>query len=38
MRDEAHLAATVAYIENNPVRAGLCDDAAQWPFSSAVHR
>ena len=38
MRDEAHFAATVAYVENNPVRAGLCGDAAHWLLSSAVHR
>jgi len=38
MRDEAHLAQTVAYIENNPVKAGLCHEPAQWRFSSARHR
>ena len=35
MRDEAHLAQTVAYIENNPVKAGLCNEPSQWRFSSA---
>ncbi|HEY3912465.1 MAG TPA: transposase [Stellaceae bacterium] len=34
MRDNAHLAATRAYIEANPVKAGLCRDASDWPFSS----
>jgi putative transposase len=31
---EAHLAATLAYIELNPVRAGLVDDASQYRWSS----
>lgn len=35
VRDEAHYAATIAYIEDNPVRAGLCRAAADWPYSSA---
>lgn len=38
MRDQAHLATTIAYIENNPVKAGLCVDATQWPLSSAAGR
>lgn len=38
MRDEAHLAATVAYIEDNPVKAGLCDEPWEWRFSSARRR
>lgn len=38
MRDDTHLAATLAYIEDNPVKAGLCCSASQWPFSSASHR
>jgi putative transposase len=33
--DEHHLHAAVRYIELNPVRAGLCDKAADWPWSSA---
>ena len=33
--DEPHLLATVRYIELNPVRAGLCESAQQWPWSSA---
>ena len=35
MRSEDQLANTVAYIENNPVAAGLCEAPADWPFSSA---
>jgi len=31
---ELHLLATVRYIANNPVAAGLCDDPAAWPWSS----
>jgi REP element-mobilizing transposase RayT len=35
MRDDEHLAATLAYIEQNPVKAGICAKAADWRFSSA---
>lgn len=35
--DAAHLRNAVAYIENNPVKAGLVPAAADWPWSSA-HR
>ncbi len=35
MRDDAHLAATQIYIEQNPVKAGLCPEASDWRFSSA---
>jgi putative transposase len=38
MRDDTHLAATLAYIEENPVKAGLCHHPANWPFSSAARR
>lgn len=34
--DERHLLAAVRYVELNPVRAGLCAHAEQWPWSS-VH-
>ena len=27
-----------AYIESNPVAAGLCSEASAWQFSSARHR
>jgi len=38
MRDDAHLAATLAYIEDNPVKAGLCREPSEWAFSSASRR
>jgi REP element-mobilizing transposase RayT len=38
MRDDAHLAATQDYIETNPVKAGLCGDPTEWPYSSAFLR
>jgi len=34
---ERHLLACMRYIELNPVRAGLCAEALQWPWSSAAH-
>ena len=34
MRDSGHLARTAAYIEGNPVKAGLCE-VSDWRFSSA---
>jgi len=34
---ERHLLACMRYIELNPVRAGLCSEPAQWPWSSAAH-
>jgi len=37
MRDDQHLANTAAYIEGNPVKAGLCESVADWRFSSAWH-
>ena len=33
--DEGHLIAAVRYIEQNPVRARLVEDARDWPWSSA---
>ena len=33
--DETYLAACGLYVECNPVRAGLCDDPAAYPYSSA---
>jgi len=33
--DEAHHWAAIRYIERNPVRAGLTQEAAEWPWSSA---
>jgi REP element-mobilizing transposase RayT len=35
MRDEDHLARTVGYVEDNPVRARLVAEPFQWPWSSA---
>jgi REP element-mobilizing transposase RayT len=35
MRDEQHLVRTAAYIEGNPVSAGLCENVDEWRFSSA---
>jgi putative DNA methylase len=35
VRDDAHLAAAVRYIDENPVRAGLVTKPADWPFGSA---
>ena len=36
IRDDEHLADACAYTWNNPVRAGLCDAAKQWPWSGRV--
>jgi len=33
IEDEAHLRATCDYVAANPVRAGLCATAAEWPWS-----
>jgi REP element-mobilizing transposase RayT len=38
IRDERHFHAAIAYIENNPVAAGLCRESREWMFSSANHR
>jgi putative DNA methylase len=35
MRDDEHLATTLANIEANPVKAGLCEKSSDWRFSSA---
>jgi putative DNA methylase len=35
IRDEPHYANAIAYIEMNPVKAGLCGKADEWRFSSA---
>src|SRR5207244_3446281 len=32
--DDAHLAEVLRYVAFNPVRAGLCDHPADWPWSS----
>jgi REP element-mobilizing transposase RayT len=33
MRDERHFHATIAYVRENPVRAGLCERPEDWPWS-----
>jgi REP element-mobilizing transposase RayT len=33
IRDDDHLHAACAYVAANPVRAGLCERAADWPWS-----
>jgi putative transposase len=38
IRDEGHLARTIDYIENNPVKAGLASTADSWPWSSGRRR
>jgi len=38
IRDARHFDDVVAYIENNPVKAGLCRQPSDWRFSSAWHR
>ena len=38
VRDDAHLAAVIRYIEHNPVKADLVAAPADWPFSSARRR
>jgi putative DNA methylase len=35
IRDDRHFVRAVEYIENNPVQAGLCAQASDWPFGSA---
>ncbi len=35
IRNEQHFEKTVKYIENNPVKAGLCLEPGDWPYSSA---
>ena len=35
VRDEEELQRIVLYIEQNPVKAGLCRTPADWPWSSA---
>ena len=36
IRNERHFRNAVEYIENNPVKAGLCAMPADWPWSSAA--
>lgn len=34
IRDEKHLETVINYIDNNPVKAGLVDEAPKWPWCS----
>ncbi len=38
VRDEEELLRIIAYIENNPVNAGLCQQPQQWLWSSSRYR
>jgi putative DNA methylase len=38
IRDYHHFSRARAYIENNPVKAGLCARPEDWSYSSAHHR
>jgi hypothetical protein len=38
IRNEEHLANAMAYVENNPVKAGLVKTKEQWKWSSAWDR
>ena len=38
VRSERHFAASVSYIERNPVKAGLCPSREAWEFGSAAAR
>ena len=38
IRDHRHFAATIKYIEQNPVKARLCRDAEDWEFGNAHFR
>jgi len=38
IRNPEHFAKTMRYIEDNPVKARLCDRPEDWPFSSAWFR
>jgi REP element-mobilizing transposase RayT len=38
IRNAEHFRNVVLYIENNPVKAGLCAKPSDWPFSSAWFR
>ncbi len=38
IRDSRHFNTVIRYIENNPVKAGLCRRTQDWPFSSAAEK
>jgi REP element-mobilizing transposase RayT len=35
IRNDKHFIQALAYIHDNPVKAGLCSQAREWPWSSA---
>jgi putative transposase len=36
LRDDRHLEAAIDYVLQNPVRAGLCQEARSWPWAAAA--
>jgi len=36
IEDDRHLGAAIDYVLQNPVKAGLCHDARDWPWSDAA--
>jgi REP element-mobilizing transposase RayT len=38
IRDRVHLSRVKQYIENNPVKAGLCDRPDEWPWSNKGYK
>jgi REP element-mobilizing transposase RayT len=38
IRNAKHFTNAITYIESNPVKAGLCEKASDWIFSSAWFR
>ncbi len=38
IRDQRHFASTISYIENNPVKARLCESPEMWPYGSAYFK
>lgn len=38
IRNHKHFVSVVRYVENNPVKAGLCTHLEDWPYSSALFR
>jgi REP element-mobilizing transposase RayT len=38
IRNAEHFERAVGYVEGNPVKAGLCEEPEDWPYSSASAR
>jgi putative transposase len=36
IESDRHLGAAIDYVRQNPVRAGLCEDARDWPWTTAA--